>query len=41
MNQKNFSKAALMAAALLPAMMYGPGKLSIDHFLRRKYLPDL
>jgi putative oxidoreductase len=26
--------------ALLPAMLYGPGTLSIDNFIRRKFMPD-
>lgn len=26
--------------ALLPAAMYGPGTLSIDYFLRKRYMPE-
>jgi putative oxidoreductase len=36
----NFKLPVLFLGMLIPLMLLGPGRLSIDHWLRRKYLPD-
>lgn len=36
----NFKLPVLFLGMLLPLMLSGPGKLSIDHWLRRKFLPE-